>query len=184
LASLPPLSRPSSPADMAGGAGGLYIKQGLAARGARRPAARRQRLKADRARASGVKRPGLPEAIASVLCVVAISHVLVGLFGRDIPAVMASFFKGAEEIVMLGVIFVFVLAWMRRIQPRRRSGPYAIVAFDVFGRETAVEGIRTSFRSRDVALSFAKQYRRMHPLHNFAVLTDVGEARRTIIRYV
>ncbi|MDD9818974.1 MAG: hypothetical protein OXU61_12705, partial [Gammaproteobacteria bacterium] len=60
-----------------------------------------------------MKDPGLPSVIVSVLGVVALSHILVGLFGRDIPAVMASFFKGAEEIVMLGVIFVFVLAWMR-----------------------------------------------------------------------
>jgi len=180
---------------MAGPAGLAHIKQGRASRmgRARRPrgpatparaAPVRQRLKANHACGGGVKGPGLPSVIASVLGVVALSHILVGLFGRDIPAVMASFFKGAEEIVMLGVIFVFVLAWMRRIQPRRRGGPYAIVAFDVFGRETAVEGIRTHFRSRDVALSFARQYRRMHPLHNFAVLTDVGEARRTIIRYV
>ncbi len=128
--------------------------------------------------------PGVATVIIPVLGVVAFAQTLVTLFGKDIPGVMISFFKGAEEFVMLGLIFVFVLAWMRRAQPRQRSGPYSIVAFDVFGHETRVDGIRTSFRSRDVALSFARQYRRMHPMHNFAVLTDASETRRTIIRYV
>lgn len=122
--------------------------------------------------------------VASVLLMAGLGHIIITLFGKSIPDVMMSFFKGVEEFVVLGLLLVFVLAWMRRARPRRHAGQYEVVAFDVFGNVTRIDGIRTAFATNDVATSFAKQYKESHPLHNFAVLTDIKEARRTIVRYV
>ena len=127
---------------------------------------------------------GAAALVGSVLAIVSFAQVVVTLFGKDIPAVMGSFFKGAEEFVVLGLIFVFVLAWMRKARPKKRGGPYAIAVFDVFGNSTRIDGLRTVFSKNDVATSFARQYKQMYPMHNFAVITDIKSPRSTILRYV
>lgn len=127
---------------------------------------------------------GLGTLVASVFVMIAFAQIIVTLFGKDIPSVFVSFFKGAEEFVVLGLIFVFVLAWMRKARPQTRNGSYAIVVFDVFGQITHIDGLRTAFSTNDVATSFAKYYKQMYSMYNFGVLTDIKKARRTIVRYV
>lgn len=127
---------------------------------------------------------GSSTLVTAVLLVIGVGHVIITLFSKSIPDVMMSFFKGAEEFVVLGLLFVFVLAWMRKARPKKYGGQYEIVVFDVFGNTTQIDGIRTTFVTNDVATSFARQYKQSYPMHNFAVITDIKEARRTIIRYI
>lgn len=127
---------------------------------------------------------GIRTLVASLLFMVTFSHIIVTLFGKDIPGVVTSFFKGAEEFVILGLLFVFILAWMRKVHPKKRSGPYVIAIFDVFGNATNIDGLRTTFSTNDVATSFVRYYKQAYPTHNFAILTDTTNERRTIVRYV
>lgn len=127
---------------------------------------------------------GTSTLFASLLLVVAFGHIVITLFGKDIPNVMISFFKGAEEFVIVGLLLVFVFAWMRKARPKKHVGQYELEVFDVFGNVTRIDGIRTKFATGDVATSYAKLYKQSHPLHNFAVLTDIKESKRTIVRYV
>ncbi len=122
--------------------------------------------------------------VASILLVTAFGYMLITLFGKIIPDVMMSFFKGAEEFIVLGFVFIFVLAWMRKAMPKKHAGRYELVVFDVFGNMTHIDGIRTTFSTNAVATSFARQYKQSYPMHNFAVVTDIKEARRTIVQYV
>ena len=47
------------------------------------------------------------------------------------------------------------------------------------------EGIRTEFKTYDVAWSFMKQYKKTYPLHNFALVSDVKDSDKpTIFRYI
>ena len=55
----------------------------------------------------------------------------------------------------------------------------------MFGRPDTIDGIRTEFKTFDVAWSFMKEHKAAHPLHNFALVSG-GETggKPTIFRYV
>ena len=48
--------------------------------------------------------------------------------------------------------------------------------FDVYGKESVLEGIRTEFKTHDVAWSFMKQYKKAYPLYNFAIVSDLPKS--------
>jgi hypothetical protein len=121
----------------------------------------------------------------TVIAVISFSNFLVILFGHTIPGIFITFFKLAGEYVILGTVFVFVLAWLLKARPHNRPKQYTIVVFDVFGEKIKVEGMRIQFKTHDVAWSFMKQYKKEYPLHNFALVSDLPKSDKpTIFRYI
>ena len=121
----------------------------------------------------------------TVIAVVSFSSFIAVLFGQTIPGVFLTFFKVAGEYVILGTMVVFALTWFLRAKPHNRPKSYRVVALDVFGKENTIEGIRTEFKTYDVAWSFMKQYKKTYPLHNFALVSDVKDSGKpTIFRYI
>ncbi|CAE6497907.1 MAG: hypothetical protein QXE84_03795 [Candidatus Nitrosotenuis sp.] len=117
--------------------------------------------------------------------IVSVSHVLITLFGQTIPNYVSGFFREVGGAFMLVFVFAFAFAWFLRARPHSRPKKYAIVAFDVFGNQVELDGLRTEFRNHDVAWSFMKQYKKDHPLHNFAMVADTPNSeKKTIFRYI
>ena len=107
------------------------------------------------------------------------------LFGQTIPNIVWSFFKDFSEAVILASVFLFALIWLMKAKPHNIPKKYSIVAFDVYGKESQIDGIRTEFKTHDVAWSFMKQYKNAYPLHNFAMVSDTPKStKRTIFRYI
>lgn len=128
---------------------------------------------------------GVKHYVIATLGIISFSHFIVHLFGQTIPNVVLSFFKEMGEAVVLGSVFVFALIWIIRIRPHKRPKKYSIVIFDVFGKESQIDGIRTTFKTHDVAWSFMKQYKHSYPLYNFALVSDVPKSnRKTIFKYI
>ena len=123
--------------------------------------------------------------IFTMLAVISFSSFLVVLFGQTIPGIILAFFKMAGEYVILGTVLVFAFAWFLRARPHNRPKDYRIVPLDVFGKKSKIDGIRTEFKTHDVAWSFMKQYKQTYPLHNFALVSDLGNSDKpTIFRYI
>ncbi len=123
--------------------------------------------------------------ILAALAVISFSNFIVVLFGQTIPGIFLTFFKMAGEYIVLGVIFAFALCWLLKAKPHNRPKQYLVVVFDVFGKKSNIEGIRTKFKTHDVAWSFMKQYKESHPLYNFALVSDVPKSDKpTIFRYI
>lgn len=123
--------------------------------------------------------------IMTAVAVIAFSASIYHLFGQTIPNIVVAFFKYAGEYVVLGAVFVFALAWMLKARPHNRPKMYVIVAFDVYGKESVIDGIRTEFKTHDVGWSFMKQYKKLYPLYNFALVAgDKTREKRTIFRYI
>ena len=123
--------------------------------------------------------------IFTVLAISSFSSFLVVLFGQTIPGIILAFFKMAGEYVILGTVLVFAFAWFLRARPHNRPKDYRIVPLDVFGKKSEIDGIRTEFKTHDVAWSFMKQYKQTYPLHNFALVSDLGNSDKpTIFRYI
>lgn len=123
--------------------------------------------------------------LVTTLAVISFSQFVAQLFGQTIPNVVWAFFKDAGEAVVLAAVFVFAFAWLLRARPHGVPKSYSVVVFDVFGRESVLEGIRTEFKTHDVAWSFMKQYKKSYPLHNFALVSDAPKSvKRTIFKYI
>ena len=123
--------------------------------------------------------------IFTMLAVISFSSFLVVLFGQTIPGIILAFFKMAGEYVILGTVLVFAFAWFLRARPHNRPKDYRIVPLDVFGKKSKIDGIRTEFKTHDVAWSFMKQYKQTYPLYNFALVSDLPNSDKpTIFRYI
>jgi len=130
-------------------------------------------------------KPSFSAFIISGLAVIAFSQFLIQLFGQTIPGVVVSFFKEAGVAVIILAMFVFALSWMLKAKPHNRPKNYTVVPFDIFGKETQINGLRTEFRTHDVAWNFMKQYKRDYPLNNFALVSDIQKSqKKTIFKYI
>ena len=123
--------------------------------------------------------------VAISLGIVSFSYFVAQLFGQTIPNIVWSFFKEFSGAVILASVFLFALIWLIKSRPHNRPKNYSVVVFDVYGKESQIDGIRTEFKTHDVAWSFMKQYKSAYPLHNFALVSDMPKSsKRTIFRYI
>ena len=123
--------------------------------------------------------------IITALAVISFSNFMIVLFGQTIPGIFLTFFKMAGEYIILGSIFAFALIWFLKARPHNRPKQYSVVIFDVFGKKSQIDGIRTEFKTHDVAWSFMKQYKKEYPLYNFALVSEQPNSDKpTIFRYI
>ena len=121
----------------------------------------------------------------TAIAVIAFSNIVVVLFSQTIPNVMITFFRNAGEVVILGSVFLFAIAWLVKARPHNRPKKYDVIVFDVFGKESKIDGIRTQFKTHDVAWSFMKQYKETYPLYNFALVSKQKKQEKpTIFKYI
>jgi hypothetical protein len=123
--------------------------------------------------------------ILTVIGVMSFSNFIFVLFGQTIPSIIWTFFKDVGEMVIVGAVFTFALAWMLKSKPHNKPKKYSIMVFDVYGNESHIDGVRTEFKIHDVAWSYMKQYKLSYPLYNFALITDNPTSnKKTIFRYI
>ena len=121
----------------------------------------------------------------TAIAVIGFSNIVVELFSQTIPNVLITFFRNAGEVVILGSVFLFAIAWLVRARPHNRPKKYDVIVFDVFGKESKIDGIRTQFKTHDVAWSFMKQYKETYPLYNFALVSKQKKQEKpTIFKYI
>ena len=123
--------------------------------------------------------------ILTGLGVISFSYFVYVLFGQTIPNIILTFFKDVGEMIIIGAVFAFALAWLLKTSPQKKPKKYSVIAFDVFGTESNIRGIRTEFKIHDVAWSYMRQYKKSYPLYNFALVSDNQKSeKKTIIRYI
>ncbi|HMK32786.1 MAG TPA: hypothetical protein VK431_04085 [Nitrosopumilaceae archaeon] len=117
--------------------------------------------------------------------VIAFSHIVYTLFGVTIPSTVLDFFKEFGAAIIMMSVFVFAVAWILKAKPHKRPQHYFVIPYDVFGNQSKIEGLRTDFKTHDVAWSFMKHYKKSYPLYNFALVSDIPNSeRKTIFRYI
>jgi len=89
-------------------------------------------------------------------------------------------------IAILGTIVTagFFLAFFPTLFKKRinsKSVVYTLVVFDVYGNKTALNGLRTSFQNKEVALSFAKFYKNKFPLYDFGIIHEINGIEKLMI---
>ena len=123
--------------------------------------------------------------LATTLAVLTFSQFVYQLFGQTIPNIVWSFFKEFGAGIILAAVFIFALTWLLKARPHNRPKSYSLIVFDVYGNESIIDGIRTEFKTHDVAWSFMKQYKNLHPLYNFALVSKHPKYEKpTIFKYI
>jgi hypothetical protein len=107
------------------------------------------------------------------------------LFGYTIPSFFTVYLKEIGAALIMMAVFVFAIAWLMKAKPSRKPHSYLVKVFDVCGTETSIDGMRTEFKTHDVAWSFMKEYKKSYPLYNFALVSDLPNSEKmTIFRYL
>ena len=127
--------------------------------------------------------------IKSLICIqviiVSFSHFMVSLFAQTIPSIFVSFVKDASESFILGTVFLFAVIWFLKTKPKNRPKNYSIVIYDIFGNKVKIDGLKSEFKTHDVAWSFMKQYKSAYSLYNFALISDLpNSTKKTIFKYI
>lgn len=123
--------------------------------------------------------------VVTGVAIVSVSHFITVLFGQTIPNVVWSFFKEATGSLIVAAVFLFAIMWFLKARPQHRPKKYNVISYDVFGKESVIDGLRMEFKNHDVAWSFMKQYKSLYPLYNFALVSDLPHSnRKTIFRYI
>ena len=128
---------------------------------------------------------GLKPFAITYISVIAFSNFVFVLFSQTVRDIIWSFFKDAGETVILGVVFLFALAWLFKARPHNIPKKYQVVVFDIFGIESEINGLRTEFKNHDVAWSYMKFYKKSYPLHSFAMVTkQKNSPKKIIFKYI
>jgi len=119
------------------------------------------------------------------ISVIAISNFDFVLFSQTVRDIIWSFFKDAGGIVILGMVFLFALTWLLKARTHKIPEQYQVIVFDLFEKESQIDGLRTEFKKHDVALSFMKSFKKSYPLHSFAMVTiQKNSPKKIIFKYI
>ena len=128
---------------------------------------------------------GLKPIALTYISIIAFSNFVFVLFSQTVRDIIWSFFKDAGGIVILGMVFLFALAWLLKARPHKIPKQYQVIVFDIFEQESQIDGLRTEFKNHDVAWSFMKSYKKSYPLHSFAMVTkQKNSPKKIIFKYI
>jgi Na+/alanine symporter len=84
---------------------------------------------------------------------------------QNLVANFLNFVKGFEFaiIIMMAILFLLVSVYITMRQYKRLPKSYHIVVYDVFGKETVIDGLRQTFATHDAAESYARFYSEIYP---------------------
>ena len=123
--------------------------------------------------------------IITYISVLSFSNFVFVLFSQTIRDVIWSFFRDASGVIILGLVFLFAFAWLIKVRPHNIPKKYFVTSFDVYGKETQIDGLRTEFKNHDVAWSFMKFYKKSYPLYNFALIAqENSHDKKIIFKYI
>jgi len=78
-------------------------------------------------------------------------------------------------VVILGIL------WYCSSKYQINPNQYTIVIYDVYGNQTKIEGIRTSFSTYQVANSYISEYQNRFVNHNFSMATQMPEIKNRLL---
>ncbi len=69
-------------------------------------------------------------------------------------------------------VCVFTVIWFFSTRHYKKPKQYSIVVDDVFGKENAVYGLKSDFKTKDVSTSFIKGYLNRFSQYSFSLTSN------------
>lgn len=83
-----------------------------------------------------------------------------------------------EKLITGFFIFVFGCLWLFSTKYYEKPRNYHLVVYDVFGNINTIDGLKTSFHTKQVADSFVKEYQKSFPQYDFSLLIELPQKGR------
>jgi len=68
---------------------------------------------------------------------------------------------------------MFGILWYCSAKYQVNPSQYIVIVYDVFGRQTKIDGIRTRFKTLDVAQSYISEYQKCFEGFNFSTAQEI-----------
>jgi len=86
-----------------------------------------------------------------------------------------------NKIITGFFVFIFGVLWFFSTKYYVKPQMYKIIIYDVFGDESKNPGIRTKFRTLEVANSYVRKYQNLFPHLDFSIQSQIPEIKRSLI---
>lgn len=83
-----------------------------------------------------------------------------------------------EKLITGFFIFVFGSLWLFSTKYYEKPKSYHLIVYDVFGNINTIEGLKTSFRTKQVADNFVKEYQVLFSQHSFSLISEFPQKER------
>ncbi len=89
--------------------------------------------------------------------------------------------KIVDRIVTGFFVFVFGVLWFFSKKYHIKSDQYNIIVYDLLEKQVKLDGVRTSFKTKEVATSFLKEYKNRFTHYEFSIAETIPEFKRRTI---
>jgi hypothetical protein len=89
--------------------------------------------------------------------------------------------KFLDKTITCFFVFVFGVVWFCSTRYYVKPQTYDIVIYDVYGKESIPNGIRTKFRTQEVAFSYIREYQKSFPHLDFSIQSHIPEIKRGLM---
>ncbi len=89
--------------------------------------------------------------------------------------------KFLDKVITGFFVFIFAFLWYCSTKYHVKPKAFNIMIYDVYGKESKPDGIRTKFNTREVAFSYIKEYQKIFPHLDFSIQSNILEIKRKII---
>ena len=86
-----------------------------------------------------------------------------------------------DRIITGFFVLIFGIMWFFSTRYYVKPQLFNIVIYDVYGKETKPDGIRTKFRTQSVALSYIREYQKLYSHLDFSIQSNFPEIKRSLM---
>ena len=86
-----------------------------------------------------------------------------------------------DKMIVGFFVVIFGAMWFFSTKYYEKPKQHHIVVYDVLGNENNMDGIKTTFRTSEMAISFVKEYQKRLPQYSFSIAEYLPEERRRTV---
>lgn len=88
--------------------------------------------------------------------------------------------KNLADMIVTGFfVFAFGILWYFTKYSIKQN-QYTIIVYDVFGKEFQLDGIRTDFKTKQVAQNYLREYKDRFSHYDFSIKEMMPDFKRTV----
>ena len=95
------------------------------------------------------------------------------------PVENQNVIKILDKLVTGFFIVILGILWYCSSKYQVNPSQYTIIVYDVFGKQSKIDGIRTRFKTIDVAQSYISEYQKRFEGHSFSMAQEIPIIKNT-----
>ena len=85
-----------------------------------------------------------------------------------------------EKVVTGFFVITLGICWYCSTKYVVKPNQYTILVYDIFGKQSEIEGIRTKFKTKRIAISYLREYKDRFSFYDFSIREEIPEVKRVI----